>query len=92
MVLRWKFFVFNKYYFVGQVKARDDDEGRNAEIFYFLVATEENQHYIWNDIRVDIKSGVIYSNAILDHERMDSYLFFIRASASPMANVSFGKS
>jgi hypothetical protein len=70
------------------LKARDDDEGRNSEIFYFLVATDDNHHYIHNDIRVDIKSGAIYSNAVLDHERMNSYLFFVRASASPMANVS----
>jgi len=44
-------------FFEGQVEAKDEDDGRNAQVFYFLVATDENQHFIHNDFRVDIKSG-----------------------------------
>lgn len=73
--------------FIGQVKAIDKDEGKNAQIFYFLVSDERNR-LLNDDFRVDIKTGMIHTNDVLDRERIDSYLLYIRASPSPIISVS----
>lgn len=43
--------------FIGQVKAIDNDYAWNAHVFYFLVATDANRHYIFNDIKVESKKS-----------------------------------
>lgn len=73
--------------FIGQVKAVDRDEGKNAQIFYFLVSDEKNR-LLNDDFRVDIKTGMIHTNAVLDRERIESYLLYVRASPSPIISVS----
>ncbi|XP_021944400.1 cadherin-87A [Folsomia candida] len=73
--------------FIGQVSAEDEDEGKNAQIFYFLVTTAATKH-LKEDIRVDIKTGMIHSNAVLDRERIDSYQLYVRAVSSPIFNKS----
>ncbi|CAG7728421.1 unnamed protein product [Allacma fusca] len=70
---------------VGQVEALDEDEGGNAQIFYFLASDEKNK-YKNEDIRVDIKTGRIVTKKILDRERIDEYQLYIRASPSPIFN------
>jgi hypothetical protein len=74
--------------FIGQVKAIDEDEAKNAQIFYFLV-TEAKDQYLKDDVRVDIKTGMIHSNAVLDRERLENYRLYVRASSSPLINVRF---
>lgn len=76
-------FVFE---FIGQVNAVDEDEGKNAQVFYFLVSEPKDQ-YLKDDIRVDIKTGMIHTNAVLDRERIQHYGLYVRASSSPLINV-----
>ncbi|CAL8113890.1 unnamed protein product [Orchesella dallaii] len=73
--------------FIGQVKALDQDEGKNAQIFYFLVSDETNR-LLNDDFRVDIKTGMIHTNAVLDRERIEHYLLYVRASPSPIISKS----
>ena len=76
--------------FVGQVEALDEDEGRNAQVFYFL-ASEEANMYANEDIRVDIKTGRLYAQNVLDRERIPVYTLYVRASSSPIFNKTAQK-
>ena len=60
--------------FVIQVKASDKDIGPNGQIKFTIVSGNSRTHF-----RIDVGTGDIFTNALLDFETIPEYILLVRA-------------
>jgi len=61
---------------VISVRARDQDSGKNGEIFYSIL----NSHDIDDAFRIDSATGVITTKLPLDREKREEYTILVQAN------------
>lgn len=68
----------NYFYFTGQVKASDRDEGRHANIYYYIISGNEDGAVI-----LDRSDGSLYANKSFDREEKNEYNLLVIANNDP---------
>lgn len=63
---------------IGQVKALDRDEGRHANVYYYLILGNEKERFY-----LDRTDGSLYTNHVFDREEKDEYNLYILATNDP---------
>lgn len=64
--------------FTGQLKASDRDEGRHANIYYYLVSGNEDGAFT-----LDRSDGTLYANKSFDREQKAEYNLLVIANNDP---------
>ena len=59
---------------VGQIRAQDQDQGRDGEVFYFLIGNSNNKGF-----RLDKRTGVISVQKSLDRESQNRFVLTVLA-------------
>lgn len=73
---------------VVQVRASDGDSGRNKDLTFHMLRTEEEEEEETRVFDIDRHTGVIVTKQVLDHERTNRFLLKIRATDNGTAPLS----
>ena len=76
-----------RFVYSGFVKAADPDEGKNARIFYHIIAEEPKLPK--SSFAIDLTRGTLVSTQVLDREKRPAYELAVLATNTPELPVSY---